>query len=144
MAKRKKNNFKKNYNYYKELTDSGVQRRRGRHVNVLKRKNPDHKYEIYNNVNIENRKRINSVRKKSTWNRIIDISKVSRETLDKPRLLIDNYIENVKKDAYMEVKATVCGKRKEKRRALFKTGKAGKGVAGPTKKIKNINSNVRC
>ena len=44
----------------------------------------------------------------------------------------------------MELKKTVCGKRSERRRALFTKGHAGRGVAGPIKKLKDVLSNVRC
>lgn len=83
-------------------------------------------------------------RKKSGWNRIINISKVPRDTLDKPKNIVNDYITSVKNDAIQELRATVCGKRSERRRALFSKGHAGRGVAGPIRKTKDALSNVRC
>nr|QJB20653.1 MAG: hypothetical protein [Microvirus sp.] len=83
-------------------------------------------------------------RKKSVWKNIVDISKVPRETLDKPKKIVNDYITSIKNDAINELRVTVCGKRSERRRVLFQQGRAGRGVAGPIKKLKNAFSYVRC
>ena len=46
--------------------------------------------------------------------------------------------------AILELKETVCGKRKERRQLLFRQGHAGRGVAGPIEKLKTALSKVRC
>lgn len=53
-------------------------------------------------------------------------------------------LHSVELDAIKERKETVCKKRKEKRRSLFRIGAAGKGVAGPLRKVINAESKVRC
>lgn len=50
----------------------------------------------------------------------------------------------VLRDAVAERKKKVCTRRAEKRRALFRIGRAGKGVAGPVVKILTAASKVRC
>lgn len=76
--------------------------------------------------------------------RVVNIGSVPRETINKQTDYVNNTLQNLKNDARMELKVMVCGKRKERRQTLFRQGHAGRGVAGPIKKLKNASSKVRC
>lgn len=61
-----------------------------------------------------------------------------------PGRIVNKTLQSPIKDAIINKKEVVCVKRSEKRRSLFRTGRAGKGVAGPIKRVLNLNSKVRC
>lgn len=73
----------------------------------------------------------------SLWNKLFS---VPRETTTKPNIILHSPLVNV----MQKRKESVCKERHEKRRALFSIGKAGKGVAGPLKKVIGLKSKVRC
>lgn len=65
-------------------------------------------------------------------------------TMQRPMRLINNTLQDAVRDANILRKEAICRGRKEKRRNLFRIGKAGKGVAGPIKRVINLKSKVRC
>lgn len=136
---RKKRSFKK-VNHYKRFS----RQRSAKNIrkNVLTSRNKPKIFGIVKKTEYPVYKPVR--RKKTVWKKIIDISKVPRETLDKPKNIVNDYITSIKNDAIDELRVTVCGKRRERRRALFSKGHAGLGVAGPIEKLKTALSKVRC
>lgn len=138
MAK-KKRSFKKN-KYHDSF--SRQRSKMNPRKNVLTLKNKPKIYDIVKKTEYPVYKPVRRI--KTVWKKIVNISNVPRETLDKPKNIVNDYITSIKNDAIDELRVTVCGKRRERRRALFTKGHAGRGVAGPIKKLKNALSKVRC
>lgn len=71
-----------------------------------------------------------------------DRNPLPRRTRNRPRTYINQSTEN---SQYPEtLRKTVCQRRRQRRIALFRTKRAGKGVKGPVKRFYNQLSNIRC
>lgn len=137
MAKKRRSLKKNHYDRFNR------QRPRDIRKNVLTTKNKPQVHDIY----VKNKTwTYNSPYRsfRQIKRRVVNIGNVPRETINKPIDFIKNTLQNIKNDAMLEVKEQVCGKRKERRQTLFRRGHAGKGVAGPIKKLKTALSKVRC
>lgn len=127
-----------------------AQRRKSKHVNVL-----------------SNKKFNNKIRKPvSAYKKNLSEPFIINKTVRYQKKMVDKYMDvifknktvsipifkspykyeltKVNNDANLFKKRSICKERKEKRRNLFRTGRAGKGVAGPIKKLITAKSNVRC
>lgn len=129
--------------------NNNIQRRKSRHVNVLEKK-------LKNKIN----------KPKNAYHNVLSKPILKVKTVRYQKKMVDKYMDKIfvknhnhtpvvknrfsyeltkiNDDANIIKKRLICEKRKEKRRNIFRTGRAGKGVAGPIKKVLKPESYERC